>query len=96
MADRTFKVKFSGQREFSGRYTGKTPRQAASKAFSKHVRGKAARGKVTFTVVETTRGSGDKERVYVAERVKLVTPTSYKLKSGKTIVRKYKNVIRAK
>jgi hypothetical protein len=91
---RTFQVKFSGDRDFEGRYTGTTPKAAASKAFTKHIQ---ARGKspATFVIREATRGSEHKEYRYRAERVKLEETVSYTLPNGQTIVRKYKNVVKA-
>jgi hypothetical protein len=91
---RTFKVKFNNNADYEGRYTGKNPRQAASKALSQHLRGKK-NGKVTIMVKETTQGSNKKEYTYIGERVKLTPPVVYDVAGGKQIVRKYVNKIRS-
>lgn len=98
---RTFKIKIE-ENEFCSRITGTTPKQAASKALTlllnqKKKAGKAVKGKVSFTIKETTRGSKGKEYSYQGEKVKLKTPTTYTIKSAngeeKTIVNKFKNII---
>lgn len=98
---RTFKIKLADA-EFCSRITGSTPKQAASKALTllinqKKKAGKAQKGKLVFTIKETTRGSKGKEYSYQGEKVKLKTPTTYSIKSSngeiKTIVNKFKNVI---
>jgi hypothetical protein len=98
---RTFKIKLADA-EFCSRITGSTPKQAASKALTllinqKKKSGKPTKGKVAFTIKETTRGSKGKEYSYQGEKVKLKTPTTYTIKSAngevKTIVNKFKNVI---
>jgi hypothetical protein len=98
---RTFKIKLNDT-EFCSRITGNTPKQAASKALTllinqKKQQGKQGKGKIVFTIKETTRGSKGKEYSYQGEKVKLKQPTTYKIKSSngeiKEIVNKFKNVI---
>lgn len=91
---RTFQAKFVGDSDFEGRYTGATPKAAASKAFTKHIQA-GGKSPATFVIRESTRGSEHKEHRYRAERVKLEETVSYKLPNGKTIVRRYKNVVKA-
>lgn len=99
---RTFKIKL-GDNEFCSRITGHTPKQAASKALTlivnqkKQTGGKAAKGKVIFTIKETTRNSKGKEYTYQGEKIKLKQPTTYKIRSPsgemKEIVNRFRNVI---
>jgi hypothetical protein len=99
---RTFKIKLN-ENEFCSRITGHTPKQAASKALTliinqkKQGGGKLAKGKITFTIKETTRGSKGKEYVYQGEKIKLKQPTTYKIRSPngemKEIVNRFRNVI---
>lgn len=98
---RTFKIKLN-ENEFCSRITGHTPKQAASKALTlivnqKKQSGKTVRGKVIFTIKETTRGSKGKEYVYQGEKVKLKQPTTYKIRSPsgetKEIINKFRNMI---
>ena len=98
---RTFKIKLEDEK-FCSRITGNTPKQAASKALTllvnqKKQQGKSIKGKIVFTIKETTRGSKGKEYSYQGEKIKLKQPTTYKIKSSngevKEIVNKYKNVI---
>jgi hypothetical protein len=98
---RTFKIKLNDS-EFCSRITGNTPKQAASKALTllinqKKNTGKSVKGKIVFTIKETTRGSKGKEYSYQGEKIKLKTPTTYKIKSSngeiKEIINKFKNVI---
>ena len=98
---RTFKIKLEDDK-FCSRITGNTPKQAASKALTllinqKKQNGKSIKGKVQFTIRETTRGSKGKEYTYLGEKVKLKQPTTYSIRSAngevKEIVNKFKNVI---
>jgi len=98
---RTFKIK-TGEDEYRSRITGHTPKQAASKALTLIVNdakanGKTVKGKVCFTIRETTRGGRGKEYCYQGEKVKLAEPTRYSIRSSgggvKEIVNRYKNVI---
>lgn len=92
MSNRTFTL-VAGNDEV-GRYTGATPKAAASKAFTKWVQG-GGKSPYTFTIRETTQGSKKKQYTYRGERVKLNVATTYDLPGGKTITRKYKNVLYA-
>lgn len=75
----------------AGRYTGTTPKQAASKAFTKLFNKRVKDGKgepkgaMTLTVRESTRGSTTRyrEHVYSAERVKLDKPEVVVINKGK-------------
>lgn len=99
---RTFKIKLN-ENEFCSRITGHTPKQAASKALTlivnqkKQTGGKTPKGKIIFTIKETTRGSKGKEYMYQGEKVKLKQPTTYKIRSPngdyKEIINRYRNVI---
>ena len=100
---RTFKIKLN-ENEFCSRITGHTPKQAASKALTliinqkkQQTGGKPVKGKIVFTIKETTRGSKGKEYVYQGEKVKLKQPTTYKIRSPsgdyKEIVNRYRNLI---
>ena len=98
---RTFKIKLENDK-FCSRITGNTPKQAASKALTllinqKKTQGKTVKGKIAFTIKETTRGSKGKEYTYMGEKVKLKQPTTYKIKSAsgetKEIVNRFKNII---
>ena len=65
------KTKYHG-----GRFISRTPRGAASKAFSEHCRVKRVRGTCTLNVVvkETTQGSKHKVYAYKLHRKKLANP----------------------
>lgn len=98
---RTFKIKLEDDK-FCSRITGNTPKQAASKALTllinqRKQNGKSVKGKLQFTIRETTRGSKGKEYTYMGEKVKLKQPTTYTIKSAsgevKEIVNRFKNVI---
>ena len=99
---RTFKIKVNDN-EYCSRITGHTPKQAASKALTliinqkKVTGGGPIKGKTLFTIRETTRGSKQKEYSYQGEKMKLTTPTTYKIKSSngevKEIVNRFRNVI---
>lgn len=88
----------------TGRYTGDTPKQAASKGFTKmlqklNIDGKAAKGKFTIYLRESTRGSARKVYVYVAQRKKLDEPQELIIPDAKTgkdkkITYNYRNKIR--
>ena len=89
---RSFKVKLPGSEEFSGRFTGLTPYQAANKALSKYFReNKNVKTKIGFTIKESTRSSKRGEYSYTGKRVKLDEPIQYEIGDGKLITKKYKN-----
>jgi len=86
-----------------GRYTGTTPKQAASKAFAKMVRNaKENNVEITNTNIilrESTRGSNRNTYGYVATREKLDNPVTLQITNANTgepknIVYRYKNNIR--
>lgn len=94
---RSFKVRLPGDEDFSGRFTGLTPYQAANKALSKFYRDNKESNAtvVTFTIKESTRGSKRSEYVYNGKREKLAEPVKYPIqnKEGevKTITKSFKN-----
>jgi hypothetical protein len=86
-----------------GRYTGDTPKQAASKSYTKYIQRLKAKGKTvpkstTIYLRESTRGSNRKVYGYVASRVKLAEPQELTIKDNttgekKTITYNYRNQI---
>lgn len=89
---RSFKVKLPGSEDYSGRFTGLTPYQAANKALSKYFReNKNIKNKISFTIKESTRSSKRGEYTYTGKRVKLDEPIQYSIGEGKLITKKYKN-----
>lgn len=92
---RTFKIK-DKDGETYGHFTGKTPSQAASKAFNSILKnGSKKANSLNFTIVESTQGSNKKEYTYHGKREKLDKPVELQI-GGKKIVKKYKNKIIAK
>ena len=86
------KVKLPGSEDYSGRFTGLTPYQAANKALSKYFReNKNIKNKISFTIKESTRSSKRGEYTYTGKRVKLDEPIQYSIGEGKLITKKYKN-----
>ena len=95
---RSFKVKIDDNKSY-GRYTGNSPYQAANKALSEIIRknkkeNKNTTNQINFTLVESTKGSNNKNYDYVGKRVKLETPIVYKTKSGTEITKNYKNELK--
>jgi hypothetical protein len=96
---RSFKVKLPGDEEFSGRFTGLTPYQAANKALSKYFRtndnNNITADQVIFSIKESTRGSKRHEYTYKGSRIKLEQPITYTIKSAdgtdRVITKQYKN-----
>lgn len=89
---RSFKVQLPGDEEFTGRFTGSMPYQAASKALSKYYRTvENPKSTITFTIKESTRGSNRSSYTYEGHRVKLDTPVEYSIAGGNTITKAYKN-----
>ena len=93
---RSFKVQLPGSAEYTGRFTGLTPYQAANKALSKYFReNKTAKSEITFSIRESTRGSKRSTYTYNGKREKLTTPVKYSIKSAdgvaREIVKEYKN-----
>lgn len=103
--DRYFKIVNSKTKESKGRYTGDTPKQAASKAFTKMLQqlkkdNQPLPKKSTIIYLrESTRGSARKVYGYEAARLKLDEPQELTIKdkdSGeeKVIVYNYRNKIK--
>jgi len=93
---RSFKVQLPGSEDYSGRFTGLTPYQAANKALSKYFReNKQAKTEITFSIRESTRGSKRSTYTYNGKREKLVVPVKYSIKSSdgvaREITKEYKN-----
>jgi hypothetical protein len=95
---RSFKVLLPNQEEYSGRFTGLTPYQAANKALSKFFRtlkNEDVSQNITFSIRESTRGSKRNTYSYKGGRIKLATPIKYSIKSQegevREIVKEYKN-----
>lgn len=94
---RTFKLQIGENDESTGRYTGNSPYQAASKAFSEYVRirkqqKQTTTGSFKFTLIESTQGSNHKAYRYQGKRVKLSEPVVYTVGNNE-IVKEYKNKI---
>lgn len=96
---RSFKVQLPGLEKFSGRFTGLTPYQAANKALSKYFRNKEnvnlSDANITFSIIESTRGSKRNTYTYRGNRTKLETPITYTIKSAtgeeRVITKQFKN-----
>lgn len=89
---RSFKVQLPGTSEYTGRFTGLTPYQAANKALSKFFReNKGSKGEITFSIRESTRGSKRNTYTYNGKREKLEVPVKYSIQDGREIVKEYKN-----
>jgi type IV secretory pathway VirB10-like protein len=96
---RSFKVKLPNEEEFTGRFTGLTPYQAANKALSKYFRNSEnsniSDSQVTFSIKESTRGSKRSVYTYKGSRVKLEKAITYTIKSlsgeERVITKQYKN-----
>jgi hypothetical protein len=94
---RTFKLQIGDSDEYTGRYTGNSPYQAANKAFSEYLRSKKRKrqsttGSFKFTLVESTQNSNHKMYRYQGKRVKLPKPVVYSVGDNE-IVKEYKNKI---
>lgn len=97
---RSFKVQLPGDEDFTGRFTGLTPYQAANKALSKYFRSNENKdvsdaNQINFSIKESTRGSKRQVYAYKGNRLKLEVPISYTIKSltgeERVIVKQYKN-----
>ena len=96
--NRSFKVKLSEDGQSYGRYNGDSPYQAANKALSEIIRtkvkeGEAVDGKLTFWLIESTKGSSKRVHQYEGERIKLEEPVKYKVGDNE-IVKEYKNILK--
>lgn len=95
---RSFKIKLAEEKAY-GRYTGDSPYQAANKALSELIRkkkqdGKATTGKINFTLIESTKGSSNKEHKYTGKRIPLKKPITYETKNGVTVTKNFKNELK--
>jgi hypothetical protein len=96
---RSFKVLLPNETEYTGRFTGLTPYQAANKALSKYFRSQEninlSDNQVAFSIKESTRNSKRYEYHYRGSRIKLDTPITYTIKSTdgaeRVITKQYKN-----
>lgn len=89
---RSFKVLLPNSEEYSGRFTGLTPYQAANKALSKYYREtKNAKPGIKFSIKESTRGSKRGTYTYSGSREKLETPITYEIEDGRVITKRFKN-----
>jgi hypothetical protein len=93
--NRSFKVKLSQDSISYGRYNGDSPYQAANKALSEIIRNKNKNnedinGKITFWLIESTKGSAKRIHQYEGERIKLAEPVKYNV-GDNVIVKEYKN-----
>ena len=96
---RSFKVKELEDEKAFGRYTGDSPYQAANKALSEIIRkrvkdGKSASTKISFTLIESTKGSKHREHQYTGKREKLKEPIEYKTKDGVVVTKNFKNQLK--
>jgi len=95
---RSFKVQLPGDTDYTGRFTGLTPYQAANKALSKYFRcqeNAVDASTIEFSIKESTRGSRRNTYNYTGARLKLETPITYTIKSvtgeDRVITKQYKN-----
>jgi len=70
-----------------GRYSGKKPKQAASKALTSILKkngksGENTHEKIKFSIIECTRGSKHKVYNYVGQRIKLKNPMPVSIGKG--------------
>lgn len=92
---RSFKIK-EADGTFRGRYLGESPYQAANKALSEIIRKDKTvnTNNINFTLIESTKGSKNKEHQYQGKRVKLDEPITYQTKNGVNVEKKYKNELK--
>ena len=91
--ERYFKLIDAKTLQSYGRYTGDTPKQAASKGFTKILQGLKKEGKTpikdtTIYLRESTRGSPGKVYGYLATRNKLSVPQELEIQDKTTGVKK--------
>lgn len=104
LEERYFKLIDPKNKQSFGRYTGATPKQAASKAYTKLLQKlKQSGGSIPKTTTlylrESTRNSPKKVYGYAASRIKLTEPQQLTIKdkvtgSDKTITYNYRNKIK--
>tara|TARA_B110000037_G_C17112282_1_gene502359 strand:+ start:19 stop:339 length:321 start_codon:yes stop_codon:yes gene_type:complete len=87
---RAFKVKFRDG-EWSGRYMGMFPYQAANKALSEIIRKNNIKcdQKINFDLYECTKNSKNKIYKYIGFREKTII--TYKINDNKMITKNFKN-----
>lgn len=92
---RSFKIKETDG-TFRGRYLGESPYQAANKALSEIIRKdkNVNANNINFTLIESTKGSKNKEHNYQGKRIKLDKPITYQTKNGVSVEKKYKNELK--
>ena len=92
---RSFKIK-EADGTFRGRYLGESPYQAANKALSEIIRKDkdVNTNDINFTLIESTKGSKNKEHKYQGKRIKLNEPITYQTKNGINVEKKYKNELK--
>jgi hypothetical protein len=96
---RSFKVQLPEEQEYSGRFTGLTPYQAANKALSKFFRNSdntnISADHIVFSIKESSRGSKRSTYTYKGTRIKLEKAITYTIKSAsgeeRVITKQYKN-----
>jgi hypothetical protein len=96
---RSFKVQLPTETDFTGRFTGLTPYQAANKALSKYFRNNDNVNingeEIIFHIKESTRGSKRSTYAYKGKRIKLEEAITYQIKAAsgeeRTIIKQYKN-----
>ena len=92
---RSFKIK-EADGSFRGRYLGESPYQAANKALSEIIRKDkdVNTNNINFTLIESTKGSKNKEHKYQGKRIKLNKTIIYQTKNGINVEKKYKNELK--
>jgi hypothetical protein len=96
---RSFKVQLPEEQEYTGRFTGLTPYQAANKALSKFFRNSdntnISADHIVFSIKESSRGSKRSTYTYKGTRIKLEKAITYTIKSAsgeeRVITKQYKN-----
>lgn len=96
---RSFKVQLPDEQEYTGRFTGLTPYQAANKALSKFFRNSdntnISTEHIVFSIKESSRGSKRSTYTYKGTRIKLEKAITYTIKSAageeRIITKQYKN-----
>lgn len=95
---RYFRCFYNDGAEF-GRYSGKTPKQAANKAFSSIIKLNGGNdefvgNKYRFIIRECTRNYKPKEKEYEGTRIKLTNPIKVKIGGTKEINYQYLNKVK--
>jgi len=94
--ERHWRVIYGESTKPTGRYAGASPYQAANKALTEIIRqkrkdGNSTKGKVSFAMIESTRGKQKKVHYYEGRRVKLTEPVEYEIAPGEILRKEYKN-----